>query len=1084
MPYMKEAVKWATDYFIKAHPQPNVFYGQVGEGDLDHAYWGRPEDMTMSRPAFKLTTNKPGSDLAGETSAALAASSILFHDSDPSYAATCLQHAEQLYNFANQYRGKYAQSITDAAKFYNSWGVFDDELAWAAAWLYRATGNRNYLTQAKSHYDNIPKPISEFSWAEKTPGVQVLLAEYADMVDRGTYSNDLKAFCDEIIDKTPTTPKGLVFIMPWGSLRYAANAAFICLRAADLAISPSKYRAFGQHQIHYMLGDGGQSFVVGFGSNPPVRPHHASSSCPSAPAPCDWNTFSSNSPNAHELTGALVGGPDINDHYVDDRTDFISNEVTTDYNAGFQSAVAALRVLANCGNSSNTFAPISTFSAGTTASNIPLTLNPHTSPSTTKAQTSATSVSHIPSTSAGSLVSCRSFLNEKSSWNSGWNGIISIPIQLSVTSWKVDFEFTAPITSFEQWTGTTSAHSSTFFSVLNNSPLLAGNTLTFDFLFRYTAGATTPTIKSINLNEQNICGTGGSTITQAPYTGPGCIATGSTYNYDEVLHKSLLFYEAQRSGTLPSSQRVTWRKDSATGDAIDSDTQQHVDLEGGYYDAGDYVKFGYPMAAMTTVLAWGAIEYGTAYEDAGEMPYMKEAVKWATDYFIKAHPQPNVFYGQVGEGDLDHAYWGRPEDMTMSRPAFKLTTNKPGSDLAGETSAALAASSILFHDSDPSYAATCLQHAEQLYNFANQYRGKYAQSITDAAKFYNSWGVFDDELAWAAAWLYRATGNRNYLTQAKSHYDNIPKPISEFSWAEKTPGVQVLLAEYADMVDRGTYSNDLKAFCDEIIDKTPTTPKGLVFIMPWGSLRYAANAAFICLRAADLAISPSKYRAFGQHQIHYMLGDGGQSFVVGFGSNPPVRPHHASSSCPSAPAPCDWNTFSSNSPNAHELTGALVGGPDINDHYVDDRTDFISNEVTTDYNAGFQSAVAALRVLANCGNSSNTFAPISTFSAGTTASNIPLTLNPHTSPSTTKAQTSATSVSHIPSTSAGNLVSCRSFLNEKSSWNSGWNGIISIPIQLSVTSWKVDFEFTAPITSFEVCTNDIQYNEISMLLDV
>ena len=44
------------------------------------------------------------------------------------------------------------------------------------------------------------------------------------------------------------------------------------------------------------------------------------------------------------LKGALVGGPkSVNDNsYVDSRQDYITNEVTTDYNAGFQSALAFL----------------------------------------------------------------------------------------------------------------------------------------------------------------------------------------------------------------------------------------------------------------------------------------------------------------------------------------------------------------------------------------------------------------------------------------------------------------------------------------------------------------------------------------------------------------------------------------------------------------------------------------------------------------------------------------------------------------------------------------------------------------------
>ncbi len=58
------------------------------------------------------------------------------------------------------------------------------------------------------------------------------------------------------------------------------------------------------------------SFVVGFGKNYPKYPHHASSSCPDAPEPCDWDNFESPDPNFHVLEGALVGGPDRTDDQV------------------------------------------------------------------------------------------------------------------------------------------------------------------------------------------------------------------------------------------------------------------------------------------------------------------------------------------------------------------------------------------------------------------------------------------------------------------------------------------------------------------------------------------------------------------------------------------------------------------------------------------------------------------------------------------------------------------------------------------------------------------------------------------------
>ena len=53
---------------------------QVADGYADHAFWGRPEHMTMFRPSMKLEPWAPGSDLAGEMAAALAASSMAFRD--------------------------------------------------------------------------------------------------------------------------------------------------------------------------------------------------------------------------------------------------------------------------------------------------------------------------------------------------------------------------------------------------------------------------------------------------------------------------------------------------------------------------------------------------------------------------------------------------------------------------------------------------------------------------------------------------------------------------------------------------------------------------------------------------------------------------------------------------------------------------------------------------------------------------------------------------------------------------------------------------------------------------------------------
>ncbi|CAK8692882.1 unnamed protein product [Clavelina lepadiformis] len=432
------------------------------------------------------------------------------------------------------------------------------------------------------------------------------------------------------------------------------------------------------------------------------------------------------------------------------------------------------------------------------------------------------------------------------------------------------------------------------------------------------------------------------------------------YDYNEVISLSILFYEAQRSGKLPRNNRIPWRGDSGLRDGCDVNR----DLTGGWYDAGDHVKFGLPMAWSVTTLAWGVIEFKDAYVDSGEYGNVLNSLKWVTDYFIKAHPSKYEFYGQVGDGNADHSYWGRPEQMSMRRPSYIINRSNPGSEVAAETAAAMAACSVIFREIDSSYADLLVRHAKDLYEFADRFRGSYHKSIPNVNSFYKSYSGYNDELIWGALWLYKATGEGKYLDDAKSKYrqfggGNIPYM---FSWDDKRAGSQVLIA---NLTGESQYKDHVAAYQRFLNGGgARKTPKGLVWLDKWGSNRYAANAAFIALAATKIPSMPNarSYRRFAESQIHYMLGSSGRSYVVGYGKNPPKKPHHRSSSCPSPPGECTWgNSFHSNSANPYTLYGALIAGPDKDDGYQDARDDYVANEVATDYNAGFQGALAGLK---------------------------------------------------------------------------------------------------------------------------
>ncbi|XP_059641533.1 endoglucanase 6-like [Cornus florida] len=465
------------------------------------------------------------------------------------------------------------------------------------------------------------------------------------------------------------------------------------------------------------------------------------------------------------------------------------------------------------------------------------------------------------------------------------------------------------------------------------------------------------------------------------------------HDYGQALSKSILFFEAQRSGYLPDNQRVHWRGNSGLNDG----KANGVDLVGGYYDAGDNVKFGLPMAFTITMMSWSIIEYGKQLGASGELSHAIDAVKWGTDYLIKAHPQPHVLYGEVGDGNTDHYCWQRPEDMTTSRQAYKIDPSNPGSDLAGETAAAMAAASVVFRHQNPSYANELLTRAQQLFEFADKYRGKYDSSITVAQKYYRSVSGYGDELLWAAAWLYEATDNQYYLNYLGNNGDALGGTgwaMTEFGWDVKYAGVQTLVAkllmqgkagQYAPVFEK--YQQKAEFFMCSCLGKgtqnVQKTPGGLIFRQSWNNLQFVTSASFLLTVYSDYlasagkntncaagSVGPSELLSFAKSQVDYILGDNPRatSYMVGYGSNYPQKVHHRASSIVSTKVDpsfvscregyATWFSRKASDPNL--LTGAIVGGPDAYDNFVDGRDNYEQTEPATYNNAPLLGVLARL----------------------------------------------------------------------------------------------------------------------------
>lgn len=447
--------------------------------------------------------------------------------------------------------------------------------------------------------------------------------------------------------------------------------------------------------------------------------------------------------------------------------------------------------------------------------------------------------------------------------------------------------------------------------------------------------------------------TGNLTETGSGYEG---IEGTGNFNYGEALQKAILFYELQRSGDLPEQVRCNWRGDSCLTDGSDVG----VDLTGGLYDAGDHVKFNLPMAYAASMLGWSVYEFEDAYSESGQLPYILDNIKWITDYIIRCHPEDEVYYYQVGNGGTDHSWWGPVEVISMDRPSYAVTRDNPGSAVTGEAAACLAVTSIIYKDIDPEYSNLCLEHAESLFAFSNSTRSD--AGYTAANGFYDSWSGFYDELAWAGAWLYIATDNSEYLDIAQSCYT---QANSDYDWAmcwdDVHIGAAIMLAK---ITGNATYKNAVEQHLDywscgtSSGERITYTPNGLAWLDSWGSLRYATTTAYLATVYSSWEGCPSNkvstYWDFALSQADYALGSTGFSYLIGFGENYPEHPHHRTSQG----SYCD--NMNEPGTSRHTLYGALVGGPDANDGYTDEVSNYNTNEVACDYNAGFVGLLAGM----------------------------------------------------------------------------------------------------------------------------
>jgi hypothetical protein len=316
-----------------------------------------------------------------------------------------------------------------------------------------------------------------------------------------------------------------------------------------------------------------------------------------------------------------------------------------------------------------------------------------------------------------------------------------------------------------------------------------------------------------------------------------------------------------------------------------------------HFDAGDHLLLLFPYGQTLSLLGWAFLpeNFRAGFEASpGAVASLRATLRRGAEAVMAAHAAPTRYTVQVGAERTDHDTWARPEDLApgrgLPRPVLALDGGRGinGSDAAGEGVAALAAAALAWGEADPAFAAAATAAARSLYAFATAYQGYFSAGLP-VGDMYPSTSYLDD-LAWAAAWMLRLTGEARFAADASAFFDRllVEEPhallVREQSWSYATPAACVMLA---GLTGEAKYAACAYLFIETHVQGAAPvayTPAGLAYRNKWGSLRNAANPALVAAAFGQvLAGWASGGDGGGDAAAGPVSGAGGQIVVSGAG---------------------------------------------------------------------------------------------------------------------------------------------------------------------------------------------------------
>jgi endoglucanase len=448
--------------------------------------------------------------------------------------------------------------------------------------------------------------------------------------------------------------------------------------------------------------------------------------------------------------------------------------------------------------------------------------------------------------------------------------------------------------------------------------------------------------------------------------------------YAGALTNTRSFYEVQRDGPqfVPSALRaapahlndqtaMTYLTPNAnssgrfSGDLTPLGVQRNG--SGGWWDAGDYLKFVQTASYTDAILLFGVRDFPAQMGAGSATSNFTAEVRFGTDWLQRMwDDSTRTLYYQVGIGSGnsritgDHDIWRLPQaDDTFggTDPRYRYIRNRPvfragppGSlispNLAGRMAASLALCYQVFKATDPAYANQCLLAAEHIFELANtspsgnlltvipfsfypesEWRDDLELGATELYKALAMGGLppglprtdplyyLGQAAHWANAYMtgpgHAADSLNLYDVSALAHYD-LHRSIGQ---AGNPPGLET--SQAALLADIGVQ-------LDNAVVQAATEPFGFGF--PWATWDTTSHGAGLSVTAKlyDQLAGTRTYGDLADRWLANILGANawGTSLIIGNGTTFPHCPQHQVA-----------NIAGSLDGSAPVLAGGVVEGP-------------------------------------------------------------------------------------------------------------------------------------------------------------